>query len=431
MENQHTEQDATSTTPPSAATNSNNNTNNNTNTTNNNNNNNNNTASNNTITVADPARPKKPWKLRQTCDPCSEAKVKCDKGNPRCGRCDRLSYECVYSPARRIGRPRPRSVRSQDQDAGKAVARSARDARSARSDSVSVVTEETKKEFAAPVAPPPVPVPVQQPTPSARHLNMGLDETLPDCLSDDESRWSIPASASAAGSASASSTGRGHAKSSDAPPSTSLSARDGGFLSTVSSLEQLQSLSGGGMEDVQHSPYEYDCATVAVATLGKLTAVAGLESQHSSPGSTQTSQTSAAVDILADQIPHACRQAARILVCPCSADMDTALLAASLAAAILDTADAALRALKPAGHALDDEQHTVLALGTLPNISQVVTLFSHRYSVTQASRPPEALLLLAASLRTTLKTLAEETTNRFLESGGAPARVEVAAGGIV
>ncbi|KAL3961147.1 hypothetical protein ACCO45_006264 [Purpureocillium lilacinum] len=40
---------------------------------------------NSTITVADAdARAKKPKKLRQTCDPCSEAKVKCDKGNPRC-----------------------------------------------------------------------------------------------------------------------------------------------------------------------------------------------------------------------------------------------------------------------------------------------------------------------------------------------------------
>ena len=111
--------------------------------------------------------------------------------------------------------------------------------------------------------------------------------------------------------------------------------------------------------------------------------------------------------------------------------MDTALLAASLAAAILEVADAALRILKPAGHALDDEQHTVLALGILPNISQVVTLFTHRYSVTQASRPPEALLLLAASLRTTLKAMAEETTNRFLDSGAAPSRMEVAAGGCV
>ena len=362
---------------------------------------------NNTITVADAdARAKKPKKLRQTCDPCSEAKVKCDKGNPRCGRCDRLSYECVYSPARRIGRPRPRSPRAQDQE------NAGRTAREARDDAAAVMTDDgANKDCVAPVRQPSAPAQPPQRALTTRHPNLHLDETLPDCLSDEEGRWSAPASTSA----SASSTDRSNFRSNDAPQSTNMTMRDG-FLEHPSSV---------GLDEVRHNPYEYDCATVAVATLSSL-AAAGLDGQQSA--TTQTTQTTAAADVLADQIPRACRQAARILVCPCSADMDTALLAASLAAAILDVADAALRTLKPAGHALDDEQHTVLALGTIPTISQVVTLFTHRYSVTQASRPPEALLLLAASLRTMLKAMAEETTNRFLDSGAAPSsRVEVAA----
>ena len=348
--------------------------------------------SNNTTTVV--ARPNKPGKLRQTCDTCSEAKVKCDKGNPRCGRCERLSYECVYSPARRIGRPRPRSPRSQDSG------------RPARDDGA--VTDDANKDCKAP---PPSARPAEQTrtktqTPTATDLlvngDLNLNEPLLVCLSNGTDRWSAPSSVSDSASS--------NARSNEGPQSTSM--RDG----PLSSVEL-------GVDEARHNPYDYDCATVAVATLRKL-AVAGLEGQ--SPA-----QTTAAADVLADQIPHACRQAARILVCPCSADMDTALLAASLAAAILEVADAALRILKPAGHALDDEQHTVLALGILPNISQVVTLFTHRYSVTQASRPPEALLLLAASLRTTLKAMAEETTNRFLDSGAAPSRMEVAAGGCV
>jgi hypothetical protein len=366
---------------------------------------------NNTITVA--GRPKKPWKLRQTCDPCSEAKVKCDKGNPRCGRCDRLSYECVYSPTRRIGRPRPRSPRSQD-----GGGRPARDD-GAVIDEANVASEANEDYMAPAIAPAPAPArpssaqPTEQ-TPTARHLNLNLNEPLPDCL-DDADRWSGSAPASASASSNASSI-------------ASRNASHG----LLSSLAQPSSL---GLDEVRHNPYEYDCATVAVATLRKL-AVAGLDGQSASPTPTATAsatatQTAAPADVLSDQIPHACRQAARILVCPCSADMDTALLVASLAAAILEVADSALRTLKPAGHALDDEQHTVLALGTLPKISQVVTLFTHRYSVTQASRPPEALLLLAASLRTTLKAMAEETTNRFLDSGAAPSRVEVAAGGRV
>ena len=336
------------------------------------------TTTNNTTMAA---RPSKPWKLRQTCDLCSEAKVKCDKGNPVCGRCDRLSYECVYSPARRFGRPRPRSPRSQDRDGA--------------------TNDESVKDY---TAPPTLARPAEL-NPTTQHQEFAdcVNEPLPDCFSDDADRRSARASGSI--SASASSNSRSN------NASLSNSIRDG----LLSSLEQ-PSL---GMHEVQHTPYEYDCATVAVATL-KTLAATGLEGRSAS-------QPNAAADVLADQIPHACREVARILVCPCSAEMDTALLAASLAAAILEVADAALRTLKPAGHAPDDGQRTVLALGTLPKISQVVTLFTHRYSVTQASRPPEALLLLAASLRTTLKAMAEETTNRFLESGAGPSRVEVKA----
>ncbi|GKT49750.1 sterol regulatory element-binding protein ECM22 [Colletotrichum spaethianum] len=367
--------------------------------------------SNRTITVAD-GRPKHPCKLRQTCDPCSEAKVKCDKGNPRCGRCDRLSYDCVYSPARRIGRPRPRSRRSPDQDSWGCPARDARDARDG---GASASTNETvNKDYTAPG--PALPLSAQAPaqatqqqTSAVRDSNLIFDEFLLDCLSD-ESRWSGPASVSVSSSTSARISDRGSSRINDAAHSTRTSMMDG-LLG--SSFDKPLSL---GMEEIPHDPYEYDCAAVAVATLGKL-AAAGLDSQQSA--TPQTTQAAAAADILADQIPHACRQAARILVCPCSSDMDTALLAASLAAAILDVANAALRTLKPAGHALDEEQHTVLALGTIPNISRVVTLFTHRYSVTQVGRPSEALLLLAASLRTTLKSMAEETTNRFLDSGTA------------
>jgi hypothetical protein len=327
-------------------------------------NNNTNTTNTTTTVVAARPRPTKPSKLRQTCDLCSEAKVKCDKGTPRCGRCDRLAYECVYSPARRFGRPRPRSPPSQSNPRPQS-----------NPNDVVMADEANTKDYTAP-SPTARPAAAASTPTTAPHLN--LSELLPECFSDDGSaRASVSATASAGTSASAGvgtnasvSAGVGSAGSDDAPQSTGI--RDG-------------------------HPYEYDCATVAVATLSKL----GLDGQSAT-----------AADVLSDQIPHASRQAARILVCPCSADMDMALLAASLANAILDVADAALRAL-----ALDDEQRTVLALSTLPNISQVVTLFTHRYSVTQQSRPPEALLLLAASLRTTLKAMAEETTNRFLDGG--------------
>lgn len=358
-------------------------------------------ASNSTITIAD-ARARNTGKLRQTCDPCSEAKVKCDKGNPRCSRCDRLAYNCVYSPARRIGRPRPYPRRSTYQDGGD------RTARDTGEDGTAVTPEAANKDYTGsveaqttvPAPPPRDPVPVQsaqQQTPRARPLDLHLAE-LPPARISYENHGSAPASGGASASARAGSIDRN-------------STRDGSF---GNSIEQSSLVS---IDEVRQHPYEYDCATVALATLSRL-AAAGPDGQQS--GTPGTTHTVAAADVLTDQVPHACRQAARILVCPCSTDMDTALLAASLAAAILDVADAALRTLKPAGRALDDEQHTVLALDTLPKISQVVTLFTHRYRVNKAGRPPEALPLLAASLRTTLKTIAEEMTSRFLDKGAAP-----------
>lgn len=55
-------------------------------------------------------------KLRSSCDGCGTAKVKCDRGRPRCGRCETLSMGCSYGPSRNIGKPSRKRPRS-DQDA--------------------------------------------------------------------------------------------------------------------------------------------------------------------------------------------------------------------------------------------------------------------------------------------------------------------------
>lgn len=47
-------------------------------------------------------------RLRKSCDACQEAKVKCSQQKPSCRRCSRHRQPCVYSPQRRIGRPRKR-----------------------------------------------------------------------------------------------------------------------------------------------------------------------------------------------------------------------------------------------------------------------------------------------------------------------------------
>lgn len=45
-------------------------------------------------------------KLRSSCDGCGTAKVKCDRGQPECGRCATLGLSCVYGLSRKFGKPR-------------------------------------------------------------------------------------------------------------------------------------------------------------------------------------------------------------------------------------------------------------------------------------------------------------------------------------
>ena len=45
-------------------------------------------------------------RIRNSCDACQEAKLGCGQEKPTCRRCLRHSQPCLYSPFRRIGRPR-------------------------------------------------------------------------------------------------------------------------------------------------------------------------------------------------------------------------------------------------------------------------------------------------------------------------------------
>ncbi|OAA39378.1 Zn(2)-C6 fungal-type DNA-binding domain protein [Metarhizium rileyi] len=44
-------------------------------------------------------------KFRSSCDLCTEAKVRCDKQHPQCGRCVRIGSSCHYSVSMRSGKP--------------------------------------------------------------------------------------------------------------------------------------------------------------------------------------------------------------------------------------------------------------------------------------------------------------------------------------
>jgi hypothetical protein len=51
----------------------------------------------------------KPTKYRLACDSCQHSKIRCDQERPKCRRCAKKGIDCVYSPARRAGRPRTRN----------------------------------------------------------------------------------------------------------------------------------------------------------------------------------------------------------------------------------------------------------------------------------------------------------------------------------
>ncbi|KAL4757359.1 Zn(II)2Cys6 transcription factor domain-containing protein [Aspergillus foveolatus] len=44
-------------------------------------------------------------KIRQTCNACQQAKIRCDHERPSCKRCQKHNIDCIYSISRRLGRP--------------------------------------------------------------------------------------------------------------------------------------------------------------------------------------------------------------------------------------------------------------------------------------------------------------------------------------
>lgn len=49
-------------------------------------------------------------RLRTSCDACQNLKVKCSQDKPSCRRCSKNRLDCVYSPLRRMGRPKKSSA---------------------------------------------------------------------------------------------------------------------------------------------------------------------------------------------------------------------------------------------------------------------------------------------------------------------------------
>lgn len=68
------------------------------------------------VTEALPRMPRQS-KLRSSCDRCGAAKLRCDRGQPACGRCLSLRQPCVYGVSRKTGKPFRERLRQRDERA--------------------------------------------------------------------------------------------------------------------------------------------------------------------------------------------------------------------------------------------------------------------------------------------------------------------------
>jgi hypothetical protein len=58
---------------------------------------------------------------KNACSICRKRKIKCDGGNPSCGRCQRMKLDCVYEESRKKSGPRRGYVRGLQERLGKMV----------------------------------------------------------------------------------------------------------------------------------------------------------------------------------------------------------------------------------------------------------------------------------------------------------------------
>lgn len=67
---------------------------------------------------------RRPPKLRSSCDACGSAKVRCDKTQPRCGRCAAGGITCVYGLSRKFGKAPRKKAPSETSVPGDASSKS-------------------------------------------------------------------------------------------------------------------------------------------------------------------------------------------------------------------------------------------------------------------------------------------------------------------
>ena len=306
--------------------------------------------------------------LKDTCDMCSASKVKCDKQKPICGRCERLEYPCFFSPARRVRKHRYNPGLS-SKKGRRAVAEPSTEPESLSASRDGSITANS-------------PASDEMVDPSLRSGREGTIST--------EFAESYPAS---------------------------LPGDSGMVLPEASGHDS--SSSGVLLPDRRGPSSQSDCTAHAISVLQQINLVICENLTTRSPLD-QGSPLS--LDGLIETASMAIKHVSAMLICPCSARIDTGLMAATVCTAILDIYEMILQQSKPSEQLSpstkrlsrcqhDENSSTMRLLGELPKAAKLMTQFTKRYSQENEGSLKELPGELATSVTTRLRSLIDEVTN--------------------
>ena len=393
-------------------------------------------------------------KLKDSCDMCSASKVRCNKEKPICSRCNQLGYPCFYSPARRMGRPHPprnTSSRSKPRAAvespeGQPTIRpwdeSVEPESNASFDDTQMylehdIREETisklqrsENDFndavlgfrgstisqSGQTKGPQIDHYIFEE--SSRGRRKGHDEDTAIFHIDDRDNRASSIEVDELYC---------HAILSD--DTAMLLPNTSNYSScTSSTFDQLSEILACG-EGSASDASEYDCATVAMSMLQHL----NMMSTERLSSATSIGEIKApTLDALIHTVSMAIKRVSTILVCPCSQKPDVGLLAAAVCTAILDTygnvfhnssrskthcsfvsrdanrMETCTKSLKDG----PDKKVTIMrVLIELPKVANLVMQFAKRYTPDAEECSADFLPVLAASLKSRLKSMTHEATN--------------------
>ncbi|KAL9599997.1 MAG: hypothetical protein Q9219_003466 [cf. Caloplaca sp. 3 TL-2023] len=405
-------------------------------------------------------------KLKDTCDVCATAKIKCDKEWPRCSRCVKLDHQCIYSPARRKGRPHPQCNPMQN-ILGKPVQRPSYHRSSASEPShesfhaASLGVEQRTSHKRA----------RQMPVSQANDRGHGAADESPDLFPD---CWrDLSAYRDGSYSPANKALGTFHHTASTNLPDTPAYASASSSSSAHSVDKPIDTNSAFFDVDENTSTTECsDCTLLAMDVLQNLNAIAMQQVS-------QISNLSPRCFSMVDFIRHnhdaqlqatsmAIKQLTAILICPCSQNLDVGLLCAAVCTAILDSYCTILRecfetistsptgmnsTVSSAGNGIDRfgctmspfydifsdlgvlqsgiesqsvkmNQQAIMRriLQELPKAANAVMHFTKRYNdvgdpATMENATKLLLPMLATAQKTRLKEMVDKTTSALLSLG--------------